>query len=308
MDQNTLLEETKARLEPQLAALLSELPHQARVHGERMRFVDWGCGRGQGVLWLLQHGYDAHGVDVIPELVDIAVTLLDQAGFDGKSRIHLFVPGKPTALSDKSCDIVFSEEVFEHVEQLEATVAEIARISTPGGLGVHTFPSRWIPIEPHMRIPLVHWWPKGQPQYRWLQLMRMLGIRGSGGTSKELALFGRYHTFYHGRRAVERAFQAEGLAPRAQRPAFRRLRTRPVIGTLLKIHIVEAIVGTVALELWSTTIRTIAGRTPPRNAVPSVESDVPAHHCRWCDSWLEGERTLLAALRSNTPAAGTHDG
>lgn len=64
--------------------------------------------------------------------------------------------------ADDFFDIVISDQVFEHVADLSQLAREVARTTRPDGLGFHLFPAKWIITEPHLRAPLVHWFPKGR--------------------------------------------------------------------------------------------------------------------------------------------------
>lgn len=50
-------------------------------------------------------------------------------------------------------DFVFSTSVMEHVLDPGDALREIARVLRPQGLSIHVFPSRWRPVEPHIRVP-----------------------------------------------------------------------------------------------------------------------------------------------------------
>src|SRR6202034_1843345 len=55
------------------------------------------------------------------------------------------------ALADESVDLVYSYNVFEHLPDPAATVAEVARVLRPGGRFVLTFgPLGWSPHGAHM--------------------------------------------------------------------------------------------------------------------------------------------------------------
>lgn len=47
-----------------------------------------------------------------------------------------------------------STSVFEHVIDQEIAFKEIYRVLKPDGVGLHNFPSKWRPIEPHIFVPL----------------------------------------------------------------------------------------------------------------------------------------------------------
>ena len=74
---------------------------------------------------------------------------------------------------DRSCDVVFSVTVLEHVMDYDTALAEIARVLKPGGISVHIFPSRWKPIETHAFVPFA----SVCRSYWWLYLWALAGIR-----------------------------------------------------------------------------------------------------------------------------------
>jgi ubiquinone/menaquinone biosynthesis C-methylase UbiE len=76
-------------------------------------------------------------------------------------RIKLLEPGQPLPFDDDTFDFVCSNQVFEHVEDLPGTIDELARVTKPGGVHVHVFPSLELMKESHLGVPLVHWLPAG---------------------------------------------------------------------------------------------------------------------------------------------------
>ena len=70
-------------------------------------------------------------------------------------------------------DFVFSTSTLEHVQDHELAFAEIARVLRPGGVAIHTFPSRYMLIEPHIRVPL----GAAIQNYYWFLFWAFLGIR-----------------------------------------------------------------------------------------------------------------------------------
>lgn len=73
-----------------------------------------------------------------------------RADLAGMSDVHFIIePGRPLAAPDASFDLVFSTQVFEHVEDPAAYLRECHRLLTPGGkliLSTHgTFPDHGAP-------------------------------------------------------------------------------------------------------------------------------------------------------------------
>lgn len=128
-----------------------------------MRVLDVGCGRGDTVAWLRAQGWDAYGVDVDAEYLERGRAYLDGAG-DDPSRLRLAREDLSFPFEDGFFDIVLSDQAIEHVEDLEALAAEVARVSAAGSRGLHIYPARWYPVEPHLKTPFTHWLPKGQPR------------------------------------------------------------------------------------------------------------------------------------------------
>jgi 2-polyprenyl-3-methyl-5-hydroxy-6-metoxy-1,4-benzoquinol methylase len=135
-------------VDPEIGRRLAELPPGARV-------LDWGCGYGGATLDLLRAGFDVYGVDLNPERIAWGREQLVQAGYQG-NRLAALENGR-VALPERSFDFVFSQDVLEHVADLDPAIAGIARLTAPRGLGVHTFPARWLVLEAHTKLPFVHW-------------------------------------------------------------------------------------------------------------------------------------------------------
>jgi len=118
------------------------------------KVLDFGCGLGDMVCYLLSIGYDAHGCDISPHW--------EQAAECPVERLALIVE-KPYRLpyKDNTFDAVFSTSVLEHVRNTEESFYEIHRVLKPGGISMHLFPGKWyLPYEPHIRIPLANYfWP-----------------------------------------------------------------------------------------------------------------------------------------------------
>jgi SAM-dependent methyltransferase len=73
---------------------------------------------------------------------------------------------------------------MEHVEDLDAVLAEIARVLKPGGIALSVFPSSDVWREGHIGIPFSHWFRSGsRVRFYYTWLLRSLGL----GTWKEQA-------------------------------------------------------------------------------------------------------------------------
>jgi 2-polyprenyl-6-hydroxyphenyl methylase / 3-demethylubiquinone-9 3-methyltransferase len=87
--------------------------------------VDLGCGAGLLAPHLSGKGYRHIGVDVVG-------SALEQAAAQGVLAVRADVGRLP--LTDGCADVVSAGEIFEHVTDLPAVVAQACRILRPGGL------------------------------------------------------------------------------------------------------------------------------------------------------------------------------
>jgi ubiquinone/menaquinone biosynthesis C-methylase UbiE len=126
--------------------------------------LDFGCGGGETVLELRSRGFDAYGVDI----------KLD-AGENAFLRLISTDLGYRIPFDDQTFDFVYSDQVFEHVQDHDVALAEIWRVLKPGGASLHLFPPKYRPLEAHTFVPLA-----GVLQSRaWLSLWAFLGVRNT---------------------------------------------------------------------------------------------------------------------------------
>lgn len=146
------------------------------IEKSEMNVLDWGCGRGNHVLFLRQEGYSAFGVEPCQETVDRGKGLILESGYDPERLISGIRPDGTTIFPNESFHFLFSNYVLEHVEDVHKVTREISRITKRGGLGFHVYPGRWRPIEGHLFMPFVHWLPKNAWRYWAIRACVSLGI------------------------------------------------------------------------------------------------------------------------------------
>ncbi|MCC7210033.1 MAG: class I SAM-dependent methyltransferase [Anaerolineae bacterium] len=119
---------------------------QATLTGARV--LEDGCGTGTYAAHIAQR-FDAFVValDIEAERVAVASERLPRALVAAAERL----PHPANAF-----DVVFSNEVIEHVTDDRAALAEMARVVRPGGRILIFCPNRWYPFETHG-----HYW-RGQ--------------------------------------------------------------------------------------------------------------------------------------------------
>jgi SAM-dependent methyltransferase len=124
------------------------------------RILDVGCGIGTYVRRFRQFSDDVHGIDVEADRVAEASRELPNIRQ---------AAGESLPYPDNHFDVVFSNEVIEHVDDDRATAREMVRVTKPGGYVVVFAPNRLYPFETHGayfarryrfgNIPLINWLP-----------------------------------------------------------------------------------------------------------------------------------------------------
>lgn len=101
----------------------------ALLPGEAPLVLDLGCGRGEGVdlVRALRPGARWVGVD-LPSSAEVDERP-PRADADFRSFDGIHIPA-----DDASVDLVYSQQVFEHVQRPEPLLADVARVLRPGGV------------------------------------------------------------------------------------------------------------------------------------------------------------------------------
>jgi SAM-dependent methyltransferase len=180
------------------------------------RVLDYGCGAGGLVTLLRDDGADAYGADVFYEGADYS----DDPGFApllAGGFVREIDSGGRIPFEDGHFDLVVSNQVFEHVEHLEAVIAEVDRVLAPGGTVYHHFPSREVWREAHIGIPFAHRMPAGRLRDTYTLGLRRLGfgfhddqgLTPREWTADKLEWIDTY-CFYRPYAELERAFTEAG--------------------------------------------------------------------------------------------------
>lgn len=205
------------RIQDQIDRFLEKNPD---LNGENFHILDWGCGRGRAVLTLLKQGFSAYGIDIDTEVIEKGFPLFEESGY--QPRNYLLSESKLADFSDGYFHFIFSEQVFEHVANIEAVIQAQARLLAPGGIGCHIFPSAKMIEESHLDMPFVHWLPKNRLRKYWISLMMLLSKKPDAhwpetdNTSfrEEVEVYYNYlnnRTFYRDNRQLKQLFEHYGF-------------------------------------------------------------------------------------------------
>jgi len=94
------------------------------------RVLEVGCGAGHLVKRLAERGIDIVGIDVNPNAAEIA----------GTDRV-IEMAADSLDFPDDEFDAIVSVHAIEHIPELEAAAAEMARVLKPGGSALYIYPA-----------------------------------------------------------------------------------------------------------------------------------------------------------------------
>ena len=151
------------------------------ANDRRIAVLDVGCGDGRTLEQLFSYDYDLYGYDLVFLEDDLHKTRKQKlGGYFGDSynkRIKVTSSERTIPFEDDSFDVLYANQVFEHVRFLDKMVSECARVLRPGGILLANFPLTTNPVELHIGVPFAHWIPPGELRVRYMQLWSALGLQ-----------------------------------------------------------------------------------------------------------------------------------
>lgn len=191
--------------------------------GRRLRVLDLGCGDGLLISAFMDSGHEFFGFDLPDRAPALQARLGPFFGGDYARRIRIAADERRIPFDDDMFDIVYSNQVFEHVRFLDQMLSEVTRVLRPDGTFVALFPLATYPIEGHCLVPFAHWWPPGRARQRYLTTMLQcrVGRRLPGMSARQSAIEWddrlRQYTFYRFMNEItgllDHYFEVSGLDP-----------------------------------------------------------------------------------------------
>ncbi len=172
--------------------------------------LDVGCGDGALIEALAPSGHRLHGFELVSRESKLRARLTPHLGSAFDARIRFGAAGDPMPFEDASFDVLYSNQVFEHVRCLERLLQECARVLRPRGQLIALFPPSTHLVEAHSRIPGCHWVPTGRWRRAYLRGLHHVGFQPVDGQARAhayAAYWDRWleeHTFYRSLPAVRR--------------------------------------------------------------------------------------------------------
>ena len=119
-------------------------------HWQGLRVLDLGCGGGLTTACLAQRGATVVGMDL--SRASLHVASCHTRGHSHPESVFACGRAESLPFADASFDIVWCTDVLEHLSDLPAAIAQIARVLKPGGLFLYdTINRTWL------SRPLVIW-------------------------------------------------------------------------------------------------------------------------------------------------------
>ena len=196
-----------------------------------LRVLDLGCGRGELVGQLRRLGFDAYGVDrdarfikageILNRNQDYPISILSVSEISGKTQFE-----------DGFFDVIISNQVLEHVSDLDGIACEMSRVLKINGSVLNLFPARFRFVEPHYKLPFIHWLPKTKIRKVLLSIFLRLGMASHLFPTYSLAervqiiyKFSAEEAFYRPNSIIIKNFRKYGIELNSRREMKRHLTT-----------------------------------------------------------------------------------
>lgn len=244
---------------------IEEYRRKLGLQPSQMNILEWGCGRGRETVWFRERGYNAYGVDVDSLPVENGKLLLRSRGIDPSALKVLSADGK-CDFPDGFFHFTYSNQVFEHVRDLDAVASELWRVSQPGAEAHHVYPAHKYIVEGHLFMPFVHWLPKSELRHRMISLFVKMGREPrwpelvSADAKNRAATYYAYSvekTFYRSPGTIARIFDAAGFSVTYETINHPRVRDHIVLGPMSCVRGLRSVVDFLLLNFVSNELHLV---------------------------------------------------
>lgn len=140
-----------------------------------LRIIDFGCGAGLDAINLARAGAVVTGVDIDPDLVEIAQTRAKEEGVQAR---FLTVGDRDGWYRSAQFDALVAIDVLEHLEEPIHLIRDCWYLLRLGGIAIFSTPNRWalpnVIADPHWRLFGVTLLPRFLAQVYVTQMRRVL--------------------------------------------------------------------------------------------------------------------------------------
>jgi SAM-dependent methyltransferase len=150
---------------------LPALTGDAAILQRTSTILDLGCGPGTLVFQAARRGYDAVGIDLAQDKIELAALWVDALGYpqEWKSRVRI-EDGGDLPFDEQTFDVVSSYHVLEHVADLPSVLHEAVRVTKRGGWLDLRAPDYRMSYDTHYCMPWPRFMPPAQSR-RWVEAM-----------------------------------------------------------------------------------------------------------------------------------------
>ena len=158
--------------------------------GKSISVLDLGCGDGSILEYLMDYDYDLYGYDFPACSTALKKRLGKYFGISYDKHLRIAEDERSIPFDDGSFDVIYANQVFEHIRFLDSILKECTRVLKSNGVLLATFPLATSPVETHIGIPFAHWIPQGNIRIQYLRFFYALGLRAKsrGCSSLETAI------------------------------------------------------------------------------------------------------------------------
>lgn len=144
--------------------------------GRPLSVLDLGCGDGRTISLLHRFGHELHGVDLPDRAEVLRQNLFPLFGDHFESRVRIVTDERRVPFETGQFDVIYANQVFEHVRFLDQMLSECARMLRADGALVALFPTATYPVEGHVLVPFAHWIPSSSFRRAYLCAFLSIGV------------------------------------------------------------------------------------------------------------------------------------
>jgi SAM-dependent methyltransferase len=222
--------------------VLEDYKEKHSLESSEIVILEWGCGRGELVLWLRLRGYQAFGVELNPKHLKQSRELYEkfQISHDFLQTIN---DSNANPFHEKSINIICSFQVLEHVRNLQSLALNHSILLKPEiGLALHVFPGSFRPVEPHICYPFVHWLPKIYLRFLYLyfygSLIRGKPLAEARRQASQDTNYLKDSTFYRSINEILKLFQSNQLHAFVSLLSHKKIQQSTTLRSILKLPLV----------------------------------------------------------------------
>ena len=159
------------------------------MSGKSIRVLDIGRGEGMIIQHILVDGYDIYRHDFTRRLEKLRSNFGNGLLEDFAEHIKITEDDRHIPFESAFFDVLYANQVFEHVKFIDRMLEECARVLNPDGVLLINFPLATCPIEGHLKIPFAHWIPPGNLRIQYLRIWYALRLarKGENNSAREAA-------------------------------------------------------------------------------------------------------------------------